>query len=383
MTIADAPFEIPRPQRQAAAPARPRPAELTIVVPTFNERTNVPVLIERLDSVLAGIAWEMVVVDDDSPDGTAAEVRRISQTDPRVRCLQRIGRRGLSTACIEGILSSSAPYVAVMDADLQHDERLLPELLDALRHEGCDVAVGSRYVRGGDIAGWNTRRARMSAFATRISRALCKVDIADPMSGFFMFHRSAFDGAVRHMSGQGFKILLDFLASSPEPLVIRELPYRFGVRQSGESKLDTLVAWEFAMLIADKLIGRIVPVRFVLFALIGALGLVVHFAVLATAFKLAHLSFEVSQAAAVVTAMTSNFFLNNLFTYRDRRLTGWPLLRGLASFYGICAVGAAANVGIAAWFFNTEGSWWLAAGIGVTVGAVWNYAVSSVFTWRR
>ena len=391
MTIAEigVPLEIPRPSPPPAAAVRhPRPAalsvaELSIVVPTFNERNNVPVLIERLRDLLAGIAWEVVVVDDDSPDGTAEEVRRISRTDPRVRCLQRIGRRGLSTACIEGILSASAPYVAVMDADLQHDERLLPDMLEILQRGGCDVAVGSRYVPGGDVGDWDRQRVRISAFATSLSRLLCKVDIADPMSGFFMFHRKAFDAAVRGMSGQGFKILLDFLASSPRPLVVRELPYRFGVRQFGESKLDTLVAWEFAMLIADKLIGRVVPVRFVLFALIGAIGLVVHLAVLTCAFKLAALSFEASQTAAVVVAMTSNFFMNNLFTYRDRRLTGWRLVRGLGSFYTICAVGAVANVAVAAYLFSMDRKWWLAGAVGVVVGAVWNYAVSSVFTWRR
>lgn len=371
------------PQPAAPATAILQGAELSIIVPTFNERKNIPVLIDRLHGILEGIAWEVVFVDDDSPDGTADEARRMAQSDSRVRCLQRIGRRGLSTACIEGILASSAPYVAVMDADLQHDERLLPEMLHVLRRQECDVVVGSRYVAGGDVGSWDSRRVRISAFATRLSRLLCKVDIADPMSGFFMFRRGAFDATVRKMSGQGFKILLDFLASSSRALVVRELPYRFGVRQFGESKLDTLVAWEFAMLIADKLIGHIVPVRFVLFALIGSIGMFVHLAVLGYCFKVAQLSFDLSQTAAVIVAMTSNFFMNNLFTYRDRRLTGWGLVRGLASFYGICGVGAAANVGVAAYFFNANREWWLAGIIGVVIGAVWNYAVSSVFTWKR
>ena len=360
-----------------------RPAELSIVVPTFNERANVALLVDRLRTVLDGIAWEVIFVDDDSPDGTSEHIRGISQSDSRVRCLQRIGRRGLSTACIEGILASSAPYVAVMDADLQHDDRLLPRMLDVLQQQGCDLAVGSRYVPGGGVGAWDSKRVRISAFANWLSRALCKVEIADPMSGFFMFRRPAFDAAVRNMSGQGFKILLDFLASSSRPLVVRELPYHFAERQFGESKLDTLVAWEFAMLIADKLIGHFIPVRFVLFALTGGVGLFVHLAVLGYCFKVAGISFDASQTIAVVVAMTSNFFMNNLFTYRDRRLKGWRLVRGLLSFYGICAVGAAANVGIASYLFSTDQKWWLAGIVGVVVGAVWNYAVSSVFTWRR
>jgi dolichol-phosphate mannosyltransferase len=370
-----------RPLPSAAVPMQP--AGLSVVVPTFNERTNVPLLVERLRVVLEGIDWEVIFVDDDSPDGTAAQVRSMAQSDPRVRCIQRIGRRGLSTACIEGILASSAPCVAVMDADLQHDDRLLPQMLDTLRRDGCDVVVGSRYIAGGGVGNWDARRIRISTFANRLSRLLCKVEIADPMSGFFMFRREAFEGAIRQMSGQGFKILLDFLASSSKPLTVRELPYHFGERQFGESKLDTLVAWEFAMLIADKLIGRYVPVRFVLFALIGAIGLFVHLSVLGGMFKVAGASFDVSQTVAVVVAMTSNFFMNNLFTYRDMRLRGARLVRGLLSFYGICGVGAVANVGIASYLFSADQKWWLAGIVGVVVGAVWNYAVSSVLTWRR
>jgi dolichol-phosphate mannosyltransferase len=284
---------------------------------------------------------------------------------------------------MEGILASSAPYVAVMDADLQHDEQILPQMLDQLRQKRCDLVVGSRYAAGGSIGSWDSKRAKISAFANWLSRVICKVEIADPMSGFFMLKRSVFEAAVRKMSGQGFKILLDLLASSPKEVEVREIPYKFGERHFGESKLDTLVAWEFMMLIADKLVGHIVPVRFALFALIGGLGVLVHFAVLWYAFKVSQLSFDQSQAFAVVVAMTSNFFLNNLFTYRDMRLKGWRLLRGLLTFYCICALGAFANVGIASYMFAADQRWWLAGFVGVLIGAVWNYAVSSVFTWKR
>jgi len=360
-----------------------RPAQLTVVVPTFNERDNIALLVDRLNIVLAGIDWEVVFVDDDSPDGTAAHIRDIAQTNARVRCIKRIGRRGLSTACMEGILASCAPYVAVMDADLQHDERMLPEMLDLLRKKRCDLVVGSRYAAGGGLGNWDSKRAKISALGNRLSRLICKVDIADPMSGFFMLRRPAFDAAVGKMSGQGFKILLDLLASSPQPIKVQEVPYQFGTRRFGESKLDTLVAWQFILLIADKLVGHIVPVRFAFFALIGGLGVFVHFAVLWYCFKVALVPFDYSQSAATFVAMTSNFFLNNLFTYRDIRLRGWRIFRGLLSFYCICAVGAVANVGIASYVFATNQKWWLAGLVGVMIGAVWNYAVSSVFIWKR
>ena len=246
--------------------------DLTIVVPTFNECENVAPLVDRLSSVLDGIAWEAIFVDDDSPDGTAEAVRAIARRNGKIRCVQRIGRRGLSSACIEGILASSSPYVAVMDADLQHDEALLPRMLATLRAEPYDVVVGSRYVAGGSVGAWDPNRRRASAFATRLSRLVTKAEIADPMSGFFMTRRAVFDDAMRRLSAQGFKILLDLLASASTPLRIKELAYEFRPRRHGESKLDALVIWEFAMLLADKLIGHIVPVRFALFAFIGGRG---------------------------------------------------------------------------------------------------------------
>jgi dolichol-phosphate mannosyltransferase len=333
--------------------------------------------------VLEHVDWEVIFVDDDSSDGTASRVREIASREPRVRCLQRIGRRGLSTACIEGVLASSAPYVAVMDGDLQHDERLLPRMLETLKHEPIDLVIGSRYISGGGIGDLSQRRAEISSLATRLSRIICRTEIADPMSGFFMMRRDVFDNAVRNLSGQGFKILLDFLASSPQPLRLKELPYHFRRRQHGTSKLDTLVAWEFGMLIADKTVGHIIPVRFALFAFIGTIGLAVHLAVLRLALTVPALDFTKSQAIATVVAMTSNFFLNNLFTYRDQRLSGLKLLRGLGSFYLICAVGAIGNVGIASYVFAADQQWWIAGIAGAIVGSVWNYAVSSVFTWRR
>ena len=358
-------------------------AELTIVVPTLNERDNLEPLLALIAAALEGVSWEVIFVDDDSSDGTADHARVLARQNVRVRCLQRIGRRGLSTACIEGVLASASPYVAVMDGDLQHDERLLPRMLDMLRREPVDLVVGSRYVAGGEIGeGLSSSRERVSGFATWLARFICKAEIADPMSGFFMFRREVFQGAVRNLSGQGFKIMLDLIASSPQPLRVLELPYKFRRRRYGESKLDVLVAWEYGMLLADKLIGHIVPVRFALFALIGGLGLFVHMAVLWSALTLIAPSFLAAQTTATIVAMTSNFFLNNLFTYRDQRLRGWRLVRGLLSFYLICSIGAVANVGIATYVFRADQTWWVAGIAGVIVGSVWNYAVSSVFTWK-
>src|SRR6516225_12035341 len=302
---------------------------LTIIIPTLNERENIEPLVALLSEALPDTAWEAIIVDDDSRDGTSEHVRTLARRNPRVRCLQRIGRRGLATACIEGVLASCSPYIAVIDADLQHDERLLPRMLEALESGTIDLVIGSRYVAGGGFGDWSNDRIRISGIATRLAHFICKAEIADPLSGFFMCRREVFEGALRHMSGQGFKVLLDLLASSPAPLRVQELPYSFRERQHGESKLDAMIAWEYGMLLADKLVGRFVPVRFALFGLIGGLGLIVHLGTLWLALNLLGIEFAAAQAVATIVAMTSNFVLNNQFTYRDQRLRGLGLLRGL------------------------------------------------------
>jgi dolichol-phosphate mannosyltransferase len=356
--------------------------ELTIVAPTLQERENIAPLVACLDMALAGVSWEVVFVDDDSPDGTADAVRAIARRDRRVRVIQRLGRRGLSGACVEGILSSSAPYVAVMDADLQHDASLLPEMLRRLQAGALDLVVGSRYVAGGGIGQWDRRRLLLSRLGIRSARLLLRFgDLNDTMSGFFMLRREAFDASLRTLSQQGFKILLDILASAPQPLRYVEIPYRFAPRQHGASKLGGGAAWGFGVLLLDKFAGRFVPARFLLFCIIGGSGVFVHVAVL---FLLRlSLSFTYAQSGAVLVAMTWNYALNNAITYRDQRLRGALFWRGLLSFYLICAVGALANVGVARLIYARGELWWVAGLAGAVIGAVWNYAATRVYTWSR
>lgn len=368
----------------APPPAARAAPELTIVVPTFNERDNIRPLLDLIAKALDGDSYEVVFVDDDSRDGTLLELQAVARTDPKVRYIHRIGRRGLSSAVVEGMLSSSAPYLAVIDADLQHDETLLPDMLAVLRGGEADVVVGSRYVEGGGMGEWDASRQLISRTATRIAKLIIRADLTDPMSGFFMLTREAFAGSMRNLSGQGYKILLDIFASHPETLRLRELPYEFRTRQHGESKLDALVTWEYLMLVADKLFGRFVPVRFLMFLIVGGIGVFVHFGVLSALLKGAGMGFRPATIAATLLAMTFNFFVNNLLTYRDRRLKGlWPILKGLLSFYLVCALGAIANVGVATALFERDYVWWGAGLAGVLVGSVWNYAATSLFTWKQ
>jgi dolichol-phosphate mannosyltransferase len=358
------------------------PIHLSVVVPTFNESKNVQELLRRLEATLGATGWEVIFVDDDSPDGTASMVRDIARTDPRVRCLQRIGRRGLASACIEGMLGTSAPIIAVMDADLQHDETVLPKMLAEITQGGADVVIGTRYAPGGSTGEWNESRKAMSHLATVTSRAILSQPVSDPMSGFFMLRRKVLDTTVRDLSAIGFKILLDILATAKHQSIrITEVPYSFRDRFAGESKLDEMVIWEYGMLLADKTIGRFVPVRFLTFSVIGGLGVFVHMATLTLLLKGLELEFITAQSAATGSAMIFNFALNNVLTYRDRRRKGWAWFQGLFSFMIACSVGALANVGIATYLFKNRTQWMLAALAGVLVGAVWNYAVTQFYTW--
>ncbi len=358
--------------------------ELTVVVPTFNEAENLAAVVAEVERSLAGVDWELLFVDDDSPDGTADRARDMAQADRRVRCLQRIGRRGLASACIEGMLASSAPYMAVMDGDLQHDPALLSAMLDTLRGGGTDIVIGSRHVAGGGVGDFSSQRQGISRLATRLSRTVLKADLTDPMSGFFMLTRPALMGCLRHgVSAIGYKILVDLFASAPRPLRFVEMPYTFRARQAGHSKLDSKVVWDYLMLLADKLVGRFVPVRFLAFSAVGGLGVGVHLAVLGLTFRGFGMDFVAAQALATLVAMSFNYVLNNSLTYRDRRRRGWRFFTGWLSFALACSVGAFANVGIAAYLFDRQTFWLLSALSGVLVGAVWNYAVTSVYTWRK
>ena len=354
---------------------------VTVVLPTFNERDNLAEAIARIDGALAGVAWEVIVVDDDSPDGTAHLALEIGARDPRVRCIHRVGRRGLAGACIEGMLSASAPIVAVMDADLQHDERLLPRMLAEIDAGRADVAVGSRLLAESSVGDFALHRRAVSWLANGLARALLGARLTDPMSGFFMLRRDRVEALASRLSPQGFKILLDILASSRPRLKVVELPFVFRERVAGESKLDSAVMLEFLALIVAQLLGGFVGVRFVLFAFVGLSGVVVHLATLQSLIA-AGLGFDLSQAVATLVAMTTNFFLNNQVTYRDRRLTGLAALKGLFSFYLVCALGAVANVGVASVVYGYDHVSWVAGIAGIIVGSIWNYVASAAVTWR-
>ena len=365
--------------------ARPasRPT-LSVVVPTYRESANVPVLFERLKKVLDGLPWEMIVVDDDSPDGTYVVAFAIAAEDSRLRCLRRVNRSGLAGAVIEGWLASSADFVAVIDGDLQHDESILPFMYAALAAKQGDLIIGTRVPDEAIPAGLSPTRQKLSNLGAWFFERIAGISVRDPMSGFFMTRREIVARLAPQLSPDGFKILVDVILSSEGTLKIAESPYVFRQRLAGESKLSPLVGLDFLGLVAHHASGGVLPTRFVLFAMIGGVGLVVHLIVLSAIIAvMGDRGFDLGQLVATVAAMASNFALNNEITYRSMRYSGLSIIRGFVIFALLCSVGAIANINIASWLFQSRQVWWAAGLAGALVGVVWNYAASNTFVWRR
>ena len=355
---------------------------LSVIVPTFNERENIAPLLEKLKAALEGLSWEVIFVDDDSPDGTARVVQGFARSDERVRCLRRIRRRGLAGAVIEGAMASAAPIIAVIDADLQHDETLLPRMLEALADNEADLVIASRYLggAGGGAAALSPVRRAGSRLAAWMARRVLKARVSDPVSGFFLVRRSVIEEAAPRLSLQGFKVLFDLIASQPRPLRIVELPYVFRERLSGTSKLDRRIVVDYLGLLLARLSGGFLPPRALLFGLVGFSGLIVHLAVLRILLA-GGAHFAVAQLGAALTAMTSNFLINNAVTYRDRRLRGLALVSGYLRFCALCGVGLVANVAVGDLVHRVTSLWWVAGGAGAAFGAVWNYVSTSLAVW--
>ncbi|WP_131114451.1 glycosyltransferase family 2 protein [Lichenihabitans psoromatis] len=363
--------------------SEPCPAPLlSVIVPTFNERDNVPILFDRLAVVLRDILWEMIVVDDDSTDGTWDWARRKGATDARLRCLRRVGRRGLAGACLEGALCSSAPVIAVIDGDLQHDETILAAMWRLVADREADLVIGTRRDPGGVDGAMSALRRRLSGVGATLSRIVLKRAVADPMSGFFMVRRDLIETIAPSLVSDGFKILLDVLLHIPCDVRVAEVVYDFRERGEGDSKLDARVLVDYVGLIVHRLSGDLVPIRMTAYVLVGLAGLLAHILLLRAMIHVTpKLGFHAMETLASFGAMPVNFLLNNALTFRERRVRGWSMVPALVLFGAVCSVGVLANLSVATWIFADAPRWWLAGFLGALVSAFWNYAVSAVVVW--
>ncbi|HEX7822888.1 MAG TPA: glycosyltransferase family 2 protein [Sphingobium sp.] len=355
--------------------------ELAVVVPVLNEAGNVHRLFAALGQALDPIRWEVIFVDDGSTDGTIALIDDLALRHPNVRAIKRFNRKGLASAVVDGAMSTAAPVVAVIDGDMQHDERQLPAMVRQITEGRADIVVGSRYVEGGTADGFSATRLKGSLLVTRLANLIMRTDCSDPMSGFFAIRRDRLVELCPRLSAIGFKIVLDILASGRGSLRVAEHPYQFRSRESGDSKMSLKVLIDLFVFFVDKTVGRVLPTRLILFLIVGTIGLLVHLTTLRLMLGLGQ-GFKVAQTVAVLIAIAFNFTLNNVVTYADQRLRGWAMVKGLLTFYLVCGTGALANIGVGALMFDQHAKWWIAGIAGATVGAIWNYAASSLLTWK-
>ena len=357
---------------------------LSIVIPTYNERENISKILEKLRKSLREVRYEIVFVDDNSPDGTSEEVKVFMKKSQNIHLIRRIGRRGLSGAVIEGIFASNASLVGVMDCDLQHDESKLLEMFTLFKkNTSLDVVVGSRFVEDGKIShgAFSKIREVGSKALTIIIKKLLNINSTDPLSGFFMVKKDSFLTHSKKLQTQGFKILADFLAVSGNNIKVEEIGYKFKNRVLGESKMSLLTALELMGLVLSQIFGGVVSIRFILFCMVGVSGIFVQLATTGL-LMLFENGFSTSQTGGILAAMTSNYFLNNYITFQERRLQSIDLLRGLLSFYFICSLGAFANIAVATYLFSLSSNWLLSSFVGAIFGAVWNFTLSSNLTWK-
>jgi dolichol-phosphate mannosyltransferase len=362
---------------------------LSVILPTYNEAENLPALVPKIVECLRDVRHEVIVVDDDSPDETWRVAEELGDRLDPVRVMRRVGRRGLASAVIEGFLAAKGAVLVAADADGQHDVQLLTELLAAVEG-GAGLAIASRYVPGGSVGEWDERRHTLSRLATRMAQRLCRVPVSDPMSGFFAVSRPTFRGALPGLNPMGFKILLDLLVHLPPGTTVREIPLRFGSRLHGESKLSRLVQLEFLEYIYDVTLGRRVPLTLVKYCVVGGLGVIVNAAAFLAASSLLGpvaettlRGFSIAVLVATETAIVFNFALNNLWTFSLARLSGRRLVGGFLRYNAACALGALANFAVSGLLFSRGWPGVLAAVGGALVGAIWNYTMSRLVTWKQ
>lgn len=355
---------------------------VSVIVPTFNEAGNVARLHDDLDAALAGLAWELVVVDDDSPDGTADAVRRLADGHGNVRCVQRVQERGLASAVHWGVQAAHGEIVVVMDGDGQHEPALIPAMVEALA-AGADIASGSRFLGNGAAEGLaSRRRLALSERGNRLTNLMLGHDLTDPLTGFFATSRRLFLDSIPRLQADGFKVFFD-LAWHNRRAAIRELPFDFRRRRHGDSKLGFYVAWLLACDIVAKLSLGLLPPRLVSFVGVGLVGSIFHFSVLYTVLA-AGAAFWVAQAVATVVALVFNFSINNVLTYSDQRLRGATFWKGLLLYSLIASVGIVANVSTAQLaYVRLNGHAFLASTTGLVIDVIWRFVVSNRLVWGR
>jgi dolichol-phosphate mannosyltransferase len=354
---------------------------LSVIIPTYNERDNIIPLVERIHQALSGHEYRLLFVDDDSHDGTAELARSLSSKYP-VSVIVRQDKKGLASAVVDGLKHTGGETVAVMDADLQHPPEVMPAMLEAMNN-GADIAIGSRYITGGGCQGWGLIRRIISRTAIFLAHLLLPStrNVKDPMSGFFMFRRQSVADA--DLKPFGYKILLEILVLGNLYHAV-EVPYIFRTRSHGESKLSSRQQIEYLRHIYSLMRRTGETWRIIKFCLVGISGIFVNEGLLWILAQLAGLPLVIASPISIECSIISNFTLNNFFTFHDRRsLALKSTLYRLLKFNLVSLGGLAINLGVLLFFTHVIGVYYLVANLfGIVVAFIWNYILSTWWTWR-
>ncbi len=316
--------------------------ELTVVIPTLNEEKNIPIIFEKVSNALKGVNWEMVIVDDNSTDRSPEVMREMTQKHHNFRFIRRIGRSGLSTACTEGMLSSAAPVIAVMDADGQHDETKLQTMLGLIQGDSADVVVGSRFKEGAELEAFSNFRTKLSLYSNTLAQKLFNLPLKDSMGNFFMLRQTVLEEAAPHLCGRGQKLLFDILLVGPKDVRVAEVPIVFGVREHGDSKLSPLAAIDFGLQMWDRKFGQIFPTKAVIdicsilgFTLISTL---IQWAIMKISYAM---SGTFPNAAlilpfATVPSIALSYRIQRALTAKRKRTKGWGMVKEFLAYAAIC-----------------------------------------------
>ena len=360
---------------------------ISIIIPTFNEVKNIKDLIVHLMLLLINFDYEIIVVDDDSPDGTAEEINQLMKTNKKIHLINRIGRSGLSSAIKEGLIFAKGEYSVVLDGDGQHDPNCVLEMIGEIKKSKFDIIVGSRFLKKSKLTGLSEERSLSSKLANKIARiSLPKKysNLTDYLSGCFCLKNKKTNNLVRRIEINGFKFLYELLAISKGNLLIKEIPLFFKERNYGQSKLDLAVVWDFLISILHNFGFRILPRRAISFGLVGISGVFVQLLITLILTKIILLDFKSALPFSVVCAASSNFLINNMLTFRTNRLRNFALIRGLLKFLLVASLPVIANVGIAsAVYLYISTDTLIAQLAGIAIVYAWNYLASSLFVWNN
>jgi len=356
--------------------------DLSVILPTYNEKENIILILDKIRKVLKDVSYQIIVVDDNSPDGTWEIAQHYAKKHSNIQVIRRLNMKGLSSAILEGFGSSNSKWMVVMDADLQHDEKILVDFVKAFE-DGFEIVVGSRKTAGGSIGEWNFLRRVISWVATRMAFFIIKNNVSDPMSGFFGIQKEIFENSIDKINPRGFKLLLELLAHNPH-VKTHEIGFTFNKRQYGKSKLSTNVIFDYLAALYDLSLGKYLPLRFIKYSIIGFIGLLVYQATIWIGLNLLQVSKYYSLALGIEAAILSNYFFNNFWTFKDYRHRSIHIISGLFSYHLISIAGVIINYSSSVLLIDRFAvNIYVASIIGAVLSTLWNYRMNFQITWKN